>query len=447
MKRLVQNQFRRRILFSFLAVVIGFLMLNGYLRYKNARSELIAEYTLSIGHTFPSIFNEITSSGYLPKLSEGTKNNYYKPSSENITVVICDDNDNLLWDSMLKGPKTHVKNICTDLPKVLNKPILLTKPSGASFISHAIQVQKYKNLPQRRIILLQRMEKKIGALKKLKIQLAIAYTILILIAILGVLWGYKRSFHPLNKLHNELKKIKNSKQEKLIYSYPEELEPISQAINRLLEQQDEQSSKYKKAMDDLAHSLKTRIATCDALLYQKEPPIADIMEQLNDMDSVIQHQLKRALMGSRGISKHHTLLSPIVDKLTKMFTKIHKDRHIEFIPNYNNTQTLPINYNDLMEVLGNILENSYRFADSYIILSIVERSEGFNIHVENDGDPLPQDKIESVFQRGIRADEKNPGTGIGLAVCEEIISSYNGQIWFHTQDAGSRLEIFLPHQL
>ncbi|MUK63415.1 GHKL domain-containing protein [Aliivibrio fischeri] len=447
MKRLVQNQFRRRILFSFLAVVIGFLILNGYLRYQKARSDLITEYTLDITYHFPSIFNEMVSSNYIMPLQKGNKSQYYSSSSKDITIVICDNNDNLLWDSMQKGPPSHVENICIDLPKDENKPVLIEKPSGAAFISHSMSIESNNDLPPRRVILLSRMEDKISRLHTLKLQLAIAYTTLILIAILGVLWGYKRSFYPLNRLHNELKNIKDSEQEKLIYSYPEELEPIAKTINRLLEQQDEQSNKYKKAMDDLAHSLKTRIATCDALLYQKKPPIADIMEQLNDMDSVIQHQLKRALMGSRGISKHHTLLSPIVDKLTKMFIKIHKDRQIEFICNYNNTQTLPINYNDLMEVLGNILENSYRFANSYIILSIVERSEGFNIHIENDGEPLPQDKIESVFQRGIRADEKNPGTGIGLAVCEEIISSYNGQIWFHTQDTGSRLEIFLPHQI
>jgi two-component system sensor histidine kinase PhoQ len=129
-----------------------------------------------------------------------------------------------------------------------------------------------------------------------------------------------------------------------------------------------------------------------------------------------------------------------------MFAKIHQDKHIQFIHNYEEKQTLPINYNDLMEVLGNILENSYRFAESYIILSVVERNEGFNIYIENNGEPLPNDKIESVFQRGVRADEKNPGTGIGLAVCEEIISSYGGHIWFHSQNVGTRLEFFLPHQ-
>ncbi|GEK14083.1 sensor histidine kinase [Aliivibrio fischeri] len=445
MKRLVQNQFRRRILFSFLAVVIGFLMLNGYLRYTQKKELLIQESTVTLFRDVPGIINEVMSSGLIPPITPN--NNIYHSNAKEVATVICDTNHTVLWHSFTDGLPKNIPNLCEQFPTLIDIPVLETKSSGLSFLYYKTVFKADDLGPKRFLIIIQKMDKQIESLQHLKLQLILSYSIIILIAIFGVLWGYKRSFFPLNKLHIELKSIKDSEQEKLIYSYPEELEPIAKTINRLLEQQDEQSNKYKKAMDDLAHSLKTRIATCDALLYQKEPPIADIMEQLNDMDSVIQHQLKRALMGSRGISKHHTLLSPIVDKLTKMFTKVHKERHIEFIPNYNDTQTLPINYNDLMEVLGNILENSYRFADTYIILSIVERSEGFNIHIENDGEPLPQDKIESVFQRGIRADEKNPGTGIGLAVCEEIISSYNGQIWFHTQDTGSRLEIFLPHQI
>ncbi len=446
MKRLVQNQFRRRILFSFLAVVIGFLSLNGYLRYQTAYSSLITEYTLNITKNFPSIFNEMVSSGYITPLKEGLNSKYYNSNSDDITIVICDINDNLLWDSMEKGPPSHVKNICTDLPKDENKPILVQKQSGAAFISHSLTVHNLEGLAIQRVILLSRMEDKIEKLSTLKLQLAIAYSILIIIAIFGVLWGYNRSFHPLNKLHHELNAIKDSNQSLLLYSYPAELKPIAKTINRLLKQQDEQANKYKKSMDDLAHSLKTRVATCDALLYQKPPPINDVMEQLNDMDSVIQHQLKRALMGSRGISDHQTLISPILSKLIKMFTKIHQERVIEFIHNYEKKQTVPINYNDLMEVLGNILENSYRFASSYIIFSIVEKSEGFNIYIENDGDSIPINKIESIFQRGVRADEINPGTGIGLAVCEEIILSYNGYIWFQPQEIGTRLEIFLPHQ-
>ncbi|MBB1314745.1 ATP-binding protein [Aliivibrio sp. SR45-2] len=445
MKRLVQNQFRRRILFSFLAVVIGFLALNGYLRYNQKKEQFIHKSITALFKDAPGIINEVMVSGLIPPITPNSP--IYHSEAANVATVICDKKDNILWHSFSNGPPKHVKNLCAQFPTTLNTPILETKPSGSSFLYYKVYFPADNISPGRFLVIIQKMDTQIESLKNLKLTLIIAYLIIIFIAIACVLWGYKRSFYPLNKLHRELKSIKNNNHEKLIYTYPAELEPIAKTINRLLEQQQQQSDKYKKAMDDLAHSLKTRVATCDALLYQQKPPIHEIMEQLHDMDNVIQHQLKRALMGSRGISKHNTLLAPIAAKLTKMFNKIHKDRNIEFIHNYSAEQTLPINYNDLMEILGNILENSYRFSSNYIILSVVERGEGVNVYIENDGATLPKDKIESVFLRGVRADELHPGTGIGLAVCEEIINSYNGDIWFIEQELGSRLEIFLPHQI
>ncbi|MGR6833247.1 ATP-binding protein [Aliivibrio wodanis] len=444
MKRLVQNQFRRRILFSFLTIVIGFLALNGYLRYNQKKELLIQESTVALFKEVPGVINEVMPSGLIPPINSSSS--IYHSKADKIATVICDTKDTILWHSFNKGLPKNASTLCSQFPVTINTPILETKPSGFSFLYYKVHFLADDYGPERYLIIIQKMDTQIASLRDLKWTLIVSYFIIILTAIFGVLWGYNRSFHPLNKLHHELKVIKDNSQNQLLYNYPAELAPIAETINRLLKQQDEQANKYKKSMDDLAHSLKTRVATCDALLYQKPPPINDVMEQLNDMDSVIQHQLKRALMGSRGISDHHTQISPILSKLTKMFTKIHQERMIEFIHNYEQKQTLPINYNDLMEVLGNILENSYRFASSYIIFSIVEKSEGFNIYIENDGDSIPINKIESIFQRGVRADEINPGTGIGLAVCEEIILSYNGYIWFQPQEIGTRLEIFLPHQ-
>ena len=445
MKRLVQSQFRRRILFSFLTIVIGFLALNGYLRYNQKKELLIQESTVALFKEVPGVINEVMPSGLIPPINSSSS--IYHSKAEKIATVICDTKDTILWHSFNKGLPKNASTLCSQFPVTINTPILETKPSGFSFLYYKVHFLADDYGPERYLIIIQKMDTQIASLQDLKWTLIVSYFIIILTAILGILWGYKRSFYPLDKLHNELKAIKDNNQNQLLYSYPTELDPITETINRLLKQQDKQSDKYKKAMNDLAHSLKTRVATCDALLYQKKPPIHEIMEQLHDMDTVIQHQLKRALMGSRGISKHNTLLAPIAAKLTKMFSKIHQDRNIEFIHNYSAEQTLPINYNDLMEILGNILENSYRFSSNYIILSVVERGEGVNVYIENDGATLPKDKIESVFLRGVRADELHPGTGIGLAVCEEIINSYNGEIWFIEQELGSRLEIFLPHQI
>lgn len=102
MIRLIKNQFRRRVLFSFLSVVITFLLLNGYLRYQNAKIELISAYTLSLLKQVPAIINEVMPSGLIPNITTST---FYPSESKTIATAICSDKQQLLWHSFKNPPQ------------------------------------------------------------------------------------------------------------------------------------------------------------------------------------------------------------------------------------------------------------------------------------------------------------------------------------------------------
>ena len=94
MKRLVQNQFRRRILFSFLAVVIGFLALNGYLRYNQKKEQFIHKSITALFKDAPGIINEVMVSGLIPPITPNSP--IYHSEAANVATVICDKKDNIL---------------------------------------------------------------------------------------------------------------------------------------------------------------------------------------------------------------------------------------------------------------------------------------------------------------------------------------------------------------
>lgn len=100
-----------------------------------------------------------------------------------------------------------------------------------------------------------------------------------------------------------------------------------------------------------------------------------------------------------------------------------------------------------MEVLGNILENTFRFAHRQILFKISDFDDQVLIEISNDGPAIDNATSQTLFQRGVRADQQNPGTGLGLALCDEIIHSYKGAIWFDTPEhpsMGVTLKILLP---
>ena len=81
-----------------------------------------------------------------------------------------------------------------------------------------------------------------------------------------------------------------------------------------------------------------------------------------------------------------------------------------------------------MELLGNLMENAYRLCISEVRVSAVSRDGQFELVVEDDGPGIEESLRDKVLQRGVRADSRSPGQGIGLAVCDEIVSSYQGTL-------------------
>lgn len=80
-----------------------------------------------------------------------------------------------------------------------------------------------------------------------------------------------------------------------------------------------------------------------------------------------------------------------------------------------------------MEILGNLLENAFKYSRSRIRVS-GSRGENLQIVVEDDGPGIAPDVREAVLNRGTRADEVESGQGIGLAVVAELVDLYKGRL-------------------
>jgi len=107
----------------------------------------------------------------------------------------------------------------------------------------------------------------------------------------------------------------------------------------------------------------------------------------------------------------------------------------------------PVDREDMLELLGNLLDNAYKWATHKITLSVHIDSE-LNICIEDDGPGTDLGKINELSKRGIRLDEKIQGHGFGLAISVDIVNDYNGEISFkHSNNLGGfKTDITLPLQ-
>ncbi len=249
---------------------------------------------------------------------------------------------------------------------------------------------------------------------------------LLLLQLLIVRWGLR----PLREVTQELHAIQHSQKEVLEGIYPQEIEPITQSFNQVLLNEQRQRERYRTTLGDLAHSLKTPLAVLQGELQNL--PAGDtrdtLSEQCTRMNQIIQHQLRRAVAGQQNTFAEQTEVTKLVSRLCGALDKVYKDKNIQFSQDIAAESHFYGASSDLMEVMGNLLDNACKFCDHQILVSATWKKGLLTITVDADGPCLPPERQQELLQRGARADTAYAGQGIGLAVAIDIISSYRGAL-------------------
>jgi two-component system sensor histidine kinase KdpD len=100
----------------------------------------------------------------------------------------------------------------------------------------------------------------------------------------------------------------------------------------------------------------------------------------------------------------------------------------------------------LRQLLGNAVK--YSPPGSTIAISANQTDGTITVRVRDQGSGIPQDEIESIFERfyrGSRARDSVPGTGMGLSVARDIINAHQGRLWVENRpEGGAQFSFSLP---
>ena len=272
--------------------------------------------------------------------------------------------------------------------------------------------------------------------------------LLLLIQFLLLRWGLL----PLRRIAGDLKKIESGQHDKLEGQYPRELQSVTDNLNLLIESERKQQSRYRTTLADLAHSLKTPLAVIGGLLSKAQGRASSgsqelgreqldaVNEQLERMNQIVSYQLQRAVQSREASSlARHVNANHALQKVVDALNKVYSDKHIEVTIEADEQALFFGDERDLLEVLGNVLDNAFKYGRQRIRVSlqkIASTARGISIIVEDDGAGIPAEKQDYVLQRGARADTLVQGHGIGLAVVTDIVASYSGQIRVEDSELG-----------
>lgn len=260
--------------------------------------------------------------------------------------------------------------------------------------------------------------------------------LLLVLQFLLLRWGLS----PLRRLAIDLKSIESGTSEQLNEDYPKELQAVTQNLNLLIKSERKQQLRYRETLGDLAHSLKTPLAVIAGAVpglsakfsEQQIVNVQAVQEQLERMNQIIGYQLQRAVKTNAGSSLVRRVeLKGCVEKILRALEKVYAAKAMRVICHLDSGVIFLGDERDLMEVLGNVLDNAFKYGEHIVqITASVNRSpiSQLSIKIEDDGPGIAKDHQEFVLQRGARLDTLVQGQGIGLAVVTDIMNSYGGQI-------------------
>ncbi len=239
---------------------------------------------------------------------------------------------------------------------------------------------------------------------------------------------------PLRRLERQVREVEAGERVKLTGRYPSEIVGLADNLNTLIDTERRRLARYRNTLDDLAHSLKTPLAAMRTLLAEQGAgaagPVHDALNrELERMDQRVSYQLRRArATGATGLGTEPVVVGPIVDDLKQTLDKVYRDKRVACVVDVAPNAVFRGEPGDLTEILGNLMENGYKYCKQRVRVAAYSTAERLVITVGDDGRGITADEAATLFQRGKRADESVPGQGIGLAVVRETVELYRGTL-------------------
>lgn len=247
---------------------------------------------------------------------------------------------------------------------------------------------------------------------------------------------------PLGRMAREVQHIENGEQTRVEGTYPAELAGLTHNLNGLMDQERARQTRYKDALDDLAHSLKTPLAALRASLDAPADLPGMVALQVDRMNDIVVHQLGRA--GASGAARFapHLALAPILNRIRDTLAKVYVDKQLAFALDCSPDLTWRLDEGDAFEMLGNVLDNAAKWAQSQVSVRLWVEGKSLHVRVCDDGPGFSDPG--AVLARRVRLDERVPGHGIGLAVVKDLVASHQGELKVSQAElGGAQIDIVL----
>lgn len=265
--------------------------------------------------------------------------------------------------------------------------------------------------------------------------------------LLAALFQVRAGLSPLTRLRQELSALREGERAALGNDHPAEIQPVVDELNAVLRRNGEFAERARQQAGNLAHAVKTPLAVIANAARAESTPLGTLVAgQIAIASAEIDRHLSRARSAAR--ARHaagRCAVKPLVDGLVRLMQKVHGERPLDFAVQVGATLEFRGEAEDLQEMLGNLIDNASKWAELRIDIRAGKQDGRDYLDVDDDGPGIPESARRLVLQRGRRADEQTPGSGLGLSIVDDLASQCGCRLELLTSPAhGCRARLWLP---
>lgn len=344
-----------------------------------------------------------------------------------------------LWDEMIPTSEgEYVGQEYVRLVRKANHPWLVL---DQSFMKEGLKVQ---------LVLAEDVKRIDQSLRQLGWGVAAAGFVFLIVLLVVQAIIIRRGLRSLVSVRSDINHLKQGKVRQLSPVDTAEVDPLVTEINYLVQAMELRLQRSRNAVGNLAHAAKTPLTVLDrqieALRRENPGKAEDMQEQSTRLRDLMQRELTRARIAGAALPGQRIYLLPELDKLLRTLKAIYRDKALAFTVNVGEKIYFPGERDDLMELLGNLMDNASKWAQGQIIVSAQMDEDCLTLCIEDDGPGVEDDQIERLLTRGERLDESTDGHGLGMSIITDIVRQYNGNLQLDRSPSykGLRVMIMLP---
>lgn len=150
------------------------------------------------------------------------------------------------------------------------------------------------------------------------------------------------------------------------------------------------------------------------------------------------------------LENNHIDLVMLLRQMSEEFYPVLKEKNLTCTVYAEEKVNIIGDSDKLSRVFDNLMRNAsnYCYEGTNIEINVFTKGNNAVVTFINQGDKIPQQKLDMIFEKFFRADEsrtsKTGGTGLGLAIAKQIVERHNGTITAESNDKFTTFTVKLP---